>query len=128
MIRGRNLDKQLLTAGNRTVFDLSASAAGEMVLLHPTNDVYINNVYIIYTEATSADAGKLITIGKTKGGAEYMTYTSLVSQAINTKTTLDEGELVTATVPAGTPIWIAHEGGKTGTGECFVVITYTVLN
>jgi len=126
MIRGRNLEKTLLTAGNRTVFDLSDSAAGEMVLLNPVKDVTINNAYVVWVEASSADTGVAITIGETSGGTEYLSTTSSVSQDAETVETIPSGDFTLQRVPAGTPIWIAHEGGKVGAGTCFVVITYTV--
>ena len=126
MIRGRNILRGVLTAGNRTVFDLSGAAAGEMVLLSPKKDVKITGAHIVYVEATSADTGVAVTIGKTSGGVEYLTTTSLVSQTAGTVSDIATGAFTLTTVPAGTPIWIAHVGGKTGAGTCFVVITYEI--
>jgi hypothetical protein len=126
MIRGRNIAKGVLTAGNRIVFDLSGSAAGEMVLLSPKKTVKITGAHVVYIEASSADTGVAITIGATSGGTEYLSTTSLVSQAAGTVSDIAAGDFTLTTVPAGGPIWIAHAGGKVGAGTCFVVITYEV--
>jgi hypothetical protein len=125
MIKGKNLDKQMLTAGNRTVFDLSGSAAGEMVLLSPVRDVVITNAYVVWVESSSADTGIVISIGKTDGGTEYLSTTSSISQTAPSVETISSGDFTLTTVPAGTPIWISHAGSKVGAGTCFVVITYT---
>jgi len=126
MIRGKNIDKQVLTAYNRAVFDLSGAAASEMVLLNPTRGITINNVYVVWVEAGSADAGVVIKIGATSGGTDYFTVTSSVSQTAGTVETYSSGSMTLSLVPAGTPIWIGHAGSKVGTGTCFVVIAYTV--
>jgi len=126
MIKGKNLDKQLMTVSNRTVFDLSGAAAGEMVLLNPTRSITINNVYVIWVEGSSAGTGIAITIGKTSGGAEYFTQTSSISKTAADIETYAQGDMVLNLVPAGTPIWIAHAGSKDGAGTVFVVFSYTV--
>lgn len=126
MIRGKNIDKQLMTVGNRTLFDLSGSAAAEMVLLNPTRSITINNVYVIWVEASSADTGVAIEVGATDGGADYFTQVSSASQDAATVQTYTSGDMVLATVPAGTPIFVGHAGGKVGAGTCWVVISYTV--
>ena len=126
MIKGRNIDKQVLTAYNRAVFDLSGTAAGEMVLLNPTRSIKINNVYVVWVEASSADTGIALSIGATSGGTDYFTVTSSVSQTAGTVETYSSGSMTLSLVPAGTPIWIGHAGSKVGIGTCFVVIAYTV--
>ena len=126
MIRGKNIHKQLFTAHNRAVFDLSGAAATEMILLNPTRSIRINNVYVTWVEASSADAGVTLEIGATDGGADYFTATSSVSQTAGDTETFAEGDLVLNLVPAGTPIWVGHAGSKSGTGTCFITIAYTV--
>jgi len=126
MIKGKNLDKQLMKAFNRTVFDLSSSAAYEMALINPESSITINNVYVVWEEASSADAGVAINIGNTTTGAQYFTATSSVSQGAGTVQTFSTGSMVLATVPAGTPVYLNHAGSKSGAGTCFVVISYTI--
>ena len=126
MIKGRNIDKQVLTAYNRVVFDLSGAAAGEMVLLNPTRSIKINNVYVVWVEASSADTGIALSVGATSGGTDYFTTTSTVSKAAAAVETYAEGNMTLSTVPAGEPIWVSHAGSKLGAGTCFIVIAYTV--
>jgi len=126
MIRGKNIDKQLFTAFNRTVFDLSEAAATEMVLLNPTKDIYINNVYVVWVEGSSAGTGIALEVGSTDGGAEYFTATSSVSKTAGDVETYGSGDMVLSLVPAGTPIWVGHAGSKDGAGTCFIVFAYTV--
>jgi hypothetical protein len=126
MIQGKNIDKELLTANNITVFDLSAGPAVEMAFIHPTKDAIINNVYVVWVEASSADAGIALEIGSTSGGAEYFTATSSVSQSAATTQTYSSGSLVLGTIPKGTAVFIGHAGGKAGTGTCYLCFSYTL--
>jgi len=126
MIRGKNIDKQVLTAYNRTLFDLSGSAAGEMVLINPTRSITINNIYIVWVEGSSADTGVHIHIGATDGGADYAEITSSVSKTAGDIEAYAQGDMTLNLVPAGTPIWINNAGSKVGAGTCWVAIAYTV--
>lgn len=126
MIQGKNLDKQLMKAYNRTVFDLSSSAANEMILINPDKSVTINNVYVVWEEAGSSDAGITIKIGKTTTGADYFTDTTTISKSAGEVETFDEGDMVLTLVDAGDPIYVSHAGGKSGDGTCFIVISYTI--
>lgn len=127
MIQGKNIDKQLFKAFNRTVFDLSASAAYEMVLINPDKSIYINNIYVCWEETGSSDAGVAINIGKTSSGTEYFTTTSTISKTAGDVEMYDEGDMTLALVPAGTPIYISHGGSKAGAGEVYVSFSYTIL-
>jgi len=127
MIKGKNLDKDLLVTNNKTVFDLSGAAASEMVLFRPQNDVVINSVTILYPEATSSDTGVAIKIGTGADDDAYFTATSEVSKSAGYSKTYGTGDLVLATIPKGTPVYLAHAGSKAGTGTAFVSISYTTI-
>lgn len=126
MIRGKNIDKQVLTAHNRTVFDLSGAAASEVALINPTRSITINNVYVVWEEGSSADAGVAVSVGSASGGTQYFTATSTVSKSAAAVETYGQGNMTLSLVPAGTPIYVSHAGSKSGAGTCFVVIAYTV--
>ena len=85
MIKGKNIDKELFVAYNKTVFDLSGTAATEMAFLHPTKEAVINNVYVLWVEGSTAAAGVALEIGSTDGGAEYFTKTSSISKTAEGK-------------------------------------------
>ena len=125
MIRGKNIENNIFVAGNKTLFDMSAAANGELVLIHP-KPIRINNVYITWVESSSADAGSHVHIGKTDGGVEYAEITTTISQTAPTTNSYGTGSLTLATVPANTPIYI-NRAQKTGAGTCFVYFTYTIL-
>lgn len=127
MIKGRNIDKNVFTVKNTTVFDLSGAAAAETVIINPLSDIRINSVSVYYEEATSADAGVAINLGNVASATTYGTFTTEVSKAIGYVKTYEGGELTLDTVTKATPLIIAHAGSKTGTGTCYVVVTYTVL-
>jgi len=127
MIKGRNIDKELMTVCNTTVFDLSGSAATEIVLYNKNHNIEINKVWIKYIEATSADAGVAITIGDSADTDEFFTATSEVSKDALYSKEYTEGSMVLSTVPKDTPVYIAHVGGKAGTGTVVVSFSYTII-
>lgn len=127
MIKGRNLDKELLVAGNRTVFDLSGSAASEMVLYNRNHDIQINKVWIKYEEATSADAGVDLNIGTATDDDAYFVKASDASKSAGDSVEYEIGDLVLGLIPKDTPVYVKSDGGKAGDGTCFVYIAYTVL-
>ena len=126
MIKGKNLDRELLTAQNKTVFDLSGAAATETVLFNKNHEIQINKVWVYYEEATSADAGVSLRIGSPTDDDAYWVETSEVSKSAGDCTEYGTGDMVLATVPKSTPIIVKSAGSKTGTGTAYIVIAYTV--
>lgn len=126
MIKGKNIDNSVLVFSNKTIFDLSATAANEFAFVHP-KAIRINSVNVIWVEGSSAGDGISIIVGATSGGSDYATVTSAISQAAGTVNTYTGGELTLALVPAGGPVYIGHAGSKDGAGTCFVAVNYTVL-
>lgn len=122
MIEGKNFGTEMFKAFNRTVFDLSEATAYEMVLINADASIRINNIYIVWTEGSSADAGIAINIGATATGSDYFTTTSSASKSAGDVETISAESVV---VPKGTPIYINHDGGKGGAGNCFVIFSYT---
>ena len=125
-IKGSDLGKEVLTVCNTTLFDLSGSAAEEIVLYHKNKEIVIHKVWIKYIEVTSADAGVAINIGNDTTAAAYFTVISEVSKTALDSTEYGTGDMTLAIVPKDTPIIIAHAGGKTGTGTCVVGIAYSL--
>lgn len=128
MIRGNDIDKEVLTVCNRTVFDLSGSAATEIVLYHKNKEVVIHKVWIQYIEATSADAGVAISIGSHADDDAYFEATSEVSKSAYDSTEYDSGSMTLQIVPKDTPIVIKSAGGKSGTGTAVISFSYTLNN
>jgi len=126
MIRGTDLDKELLTVCNKTLFDLSGSAAEEIVLYNKNHEILIHKVWVKYIEVTSADAGIALNIGNDATAAAYWTATSEVSKTALDSTEYLTGDMTLAKIPKDTPIIVAHAGGKSGTGTAVIGFSYTL--
>lgn len=105
------------------VMDLSGAAVAGNVILHPTQACTLLSARVLYTEASSADAGVAIKIGKETDDDYYFTGTSATSQSQWAETSLT---LLKTDVAAGDTVICSSAGGKTGTGEVLVCIEYKV--
>ena len=128
MIKGNDCDKELFTCVNRTVFDLSGSAAEECVLYHKNVEVLIHKVWVQYIEATSSDAGIKLSIGSPADDDAYWLDTSDVSKSAYDTVEYLTGDMTLAKVPANTPIIIKSAGSKSGAGTCYIGFAYTLNN
>lgn len=101
--------------------DLSG-ASTTLVCLHPERDVTIEKATLLYTEASSADAGSGIEIGKETDRNYFYTGTSEAGKAqwYSVDVTLLKTDLL-----AGDTLTFYSAGGKTGTGEVMLVVEYS---
>ena len=101
--------------------DLSGAAATQIALHLETEGAQLLHAYLLYTEASSADAGVAVKIGKESDDDYYYTGTSEVSKALwYTK----EITLLKDDYTAGDTIILSSAGGKTGTGEIILILEY----
>jgi len=100
--------------------DLSGGAA-TLVTLHCERACTLIKATLLYTEASSADAGVAIKIGKETDDDYYYTGTSEINKAL--WYSLDATLLQTA-VGAGDTVLFNSAGGKAGTGEVMLVLEY----
>jgi hypothetical protein len=102
---------------------LSGSAVVDQAILHAAEALHLVRAILLYTEASSANVGKLVTIGTETDADYYYTGLSEVS-----KSAWYEAEVVllNRAVAAGDTVVCGTEGGKTGTGEILVCLEYTV--
>lgn len=98
-------------------FDLSGSA--KTYYFHTEETFYLSNLYFTYSEASSADAGITIKIGKESDDDYHYTGTTEVSKS---QWYTKELTLLATKVSAGDTLIINCAGGKTGAGEVFVEI------
>jgi hypothetical protein len=103
--------------------DLSGSAQADVVILHAITACTLVKVELLYTEASSGDAGVTVTVGKETDPDYYYTGTSEISKAA--WYTLDVTLLATD-LAAGDTLICGHAGSKSGTGEILVCAEYTV--
>ena len=103
------------------MIDLSGSGVTHLLIPKTTTGRLVS-AKIIYTEASSADAGITITIGASNSVALHFTGTTVVSQSQWTTTALTvldnrigffDDDLV-----------VVSAGGKTGAGEIQIAIEY----
>lgn len=102
--------------------DLSASAS-LAVVLHCEKVCTLIKATLLYSEATSSDAGVSIKIGKETDDSYYYTGTSEISKALwySKDVTLLQTDLA-----AGNTVIISTAGGKVGTGEIMLVLEYGI--
>ena len=126
MIKGSDLGKEVLIAGTKTAFDLSGSAATELVLYHKNKEIVIHKVWVKYIEATSANTGVTIQIGNSTTDNAYVEVTSVVSQDALSSTEYNTGDFTLGIIPRDTEVIISHDGSKSGAGTCYVWFSYTL--
>lgn len=103
-----------------TSVDLSG-AAETLVILHAEEALHLARATLLYTEASSADAGVTVKIGKETDDDYYYTGTSEVSKAqwyTNIVTLLKND------IAAGDTLTFTSAGGKTGTGEIMLIADF----
>lgn len=103
--------------------DLSGSAQADVPILHTSVAITLSRVILLYTEASSADAGVAIKVGKETDDDYYYTGTSEASKAAWYEKSLT---LLATDLAAGDTLVCSNAGGKTGTGEILVCAEYTV--
>lgn len=126
MIKGSDIDKEVLTVCNATVFDLSGSAQTEIVLYHKNKEIEIHKVWIKYIEATSSDAGVKLSIGNFADDDAYFAGTSEVSKSALYSKEYETGSMTLAVIPRDTEVVIKNAGGKVGTGTAILSFSYTL--
>ena len=100
--------------------DLSGAAA-TLIALHCEKACTITKATLLYTEASSADAGIALKIGKESDDDYYYTGTSETDKALwySLDVTLLKTDLA-----AGDTVILSSAGSKSGTGEVMLVLEY----
>ena len=101
----------------------AGAAASDVVIFHAARACTLVSAILLYTEASSADAGVAVTIGKETDNDYYYTGTSEVSKAQWYEKSVT---LLQTAIAAGDTVICGCAGSKTGTGEVLVFIEYTV--
>ena len=102
--------------------DLSGAAQTDIPILHALTALTINSIIFLYFEASSADVGVAVKVGKETDDDYFASETSEVSKAQwYTKSVT----LINSDLEAGDTLVVANAGGKTGTGEIIVIVNYS---
>ena len=103
-----------------TSVDLSG-AATTLIVLHSERACILKKATLLYTEASSADAGITIEIGKETDSNYYYTGTTEISK--NQWYTKDV-TLLETDITAGDTVLFTSAGAKAGDGEIMLIIEY----
>lgn len=108
------------------ILDLSA-AASDVELFHAITPCTLVGYQILYTEASSADAGVNVRIGRYQSGVAldndyFDVSTSEVSKNKGYAKFFKTADLTQKTIAVGDTVTAGTAGGKTGTGKVFVVL------
>lgn len=105
-----------------TSVDLSGAAA-TLICLHSELSVEIIRAFLLYTEASSADAGITIKVGTEADDDYFYTGTTEVSKDQWYAADLT---LLNKDLTKGDTIILSSAGSKSGTGEIMLVIEYKI--
>ena len=105
------------------ILDLSEAAQSDIAIFHTTVAATLLKAILLYTEASSSDAGVTVTIGKETDNDYYYTGASEINEA---KWYELEVGLLQTVIAAGDTVVCGNVGGKTGIGEILVCIEYVV--
>ena len=105
------------------ILDLSGTAQSDIAIFHTTVAATLLKAILLYTEASSSDAGVTVTIGKETDDDYYYTGASEINKA---KWYELEVGLLQTVIAAGDTVVCGNVGGKIGTGEILVCIEYVV--
>lgn len=109
-------------ARTATSVDLSG-AASSLICLHTELEAEMVRAFLLYTEASSADAGIAIKVGTEADDDYYFTGTTEASKSIwYTK----ELTLLKKDITKGDTVILTNAGSKSGTGEIMLVIEYII--
>jgi len=118
-----NLKMEELDAKAFAVLDLSGAAQADVVILHAPQALTLKSVVLLYTEASSGDAGVTVTVGKETDADYYYTGTSEINKSAWYEKSVT---LLKTDIAAGNTVICGHAGSKVGTGEILVCIEYSV--
>lgn len=100
------------------IIDLSGAAVTKVIYV-PKRNGRVTRIAVIYTEASSANAGITITVRSDDSTFTYASFTSHTSQALHD---VQEITLASSTVVSSSrPVIVSSPGGKTGTGEISII-------
>lgn len=103
--------------------DLSGAAQADVPILHSSEAVTLVKALLLYTEATSTNAGIDVTVGNETDADHYYIGSSATSAA---QWYEEDVTLLKTAVAAGDTVICGHAGTKTGTGEVLVCIEYVI--
>ena len=108
-------------AGFNEAHDLSGAAVTEYLLVAERACTMYKALLVYVTEATSADAGITVEIGKISDRNYYYTGATEISKAVGY---IKEVTLLQTDIAANDAVTFYSPGGKTGIGELIVWIRY----
>lgn len=113
-------------ASGLTAIDLSGAGVMEYVFI-ADRPYTLSAAYLVFTEASSADSGSNVSVGKVFVGTDDVDYFVTAVASVASQETGDRQSLtlVQTAVAEGDIITITSTGGKTGTGEVLLQLCLT---
>jgi hypothetical protein len=110
-----------INVSHSALIDLSGAAVAQTVMEHFTRAAMIEKINILYVEASSADAGVALKVGREGDDDGYYTGTSAVSQ-----NAWDEVNVtpLAKLINAGDSLTYLCAGSKTGTGTVIITVEW----
>ena len=102
--------------------DLSGGAQADVIILHSERAATLTKATALYTEASSADAGVNISVGKEGSAAYYVA--AHASETDKAAWYTKDLTLAQTAIAVGDTVTCGSAGAKVGTGEIIVVIEY----
>jgi len=125
----------IVDAGVDSIFDLAIEAvvldlsggATDLVTFHAVGGHYLCGYTVLYTEASSADAGVNIRIGRLQADGTFDDdYYDIVASEINEakgySTRYKTADLLQMAIADGESVTVGTVGGKTGAGEVKIIL------
>jgi len=107
-----------------SVIDLSGTAVAQVPMEHFTRAAKIERINVLYSEASSADAGVAFKIGKEADDDFYYTGTSATSQSLWAESNVTP---LATLINAGDSLTYLCAGGKSGTGNIIITVEWRFL-
>ena len=104
-----------------TLLDLSGSAVSEEIVQHFSRGATLKRINLFYPEATSADTGVAVKVGREGDDDYYYTGTSEVSKSALYEINV---AMLKTDIPAGNTITVTMAGSKVGTGTVIITLEY----
>jgi len=117
---------ETVVASGLTAIDLSGAGVMENVFI-ADRPYTLTAAYLVFTEASSADAGSNVSVGKVFIGTDDVDFFVTAVGSVASQETGDRQALtlVNTAVAEGDIITITSTGGKTGTGEVLLQLYLT---
>jgi len=130
-----NVATPIVDAGTDTQFDLDimsialdlSGGAADMIVFNAIGSFYLCGYTVLYSEASSANAGVNIRVGRLQAGGAfdddyYDIVASTINEALGYSVRYRTADLLQHAIATGESVTVGTAGGKVGTGEVKIIL------